>query len=402
MKILHTADWHLGHRLHEQSQFEEQSQFLNWLEVYIHDNQIDVLLISGDVFDTGVPSAQSQTMYYNFLINLKKTSCQHVVITGGNHDAPGTLNAPKGILHSLSIHVVGKATENIEEEVFVLSVKDEKVIIAAVPFLRDQDIRRAVAAESFEQIGNRYKMALIKHYKEVAEYCKTLKTNTIPAIAMGHLFAIGGSTSESEQTIYVGNLGDIGAGDFPEVFDYVALGHLHRAQKIDNLDRIRYSGSPYMLSFSEIEHKKKIILLQTDNEKINSLEEIDVPLFRQIRRIRGSYEECVTQLLALDTEEYELKPWVEVILNNEINTYFGFSEIHKAAEGLNLEVLKVTLKNERKIAGLEKLIQNAQNVNELSPNKVFELKCREQHFDLDANPEILDAFNEVLQIAREG
>jgi exonuclease SbcD len=85
MKILHTADWHLGHRLHEQSQFEEQCQFLNWLELYINDSQIDVLLISGDIFDTGVPSAQSQKMYYDFLINLKKTSCQHVVITGGNH-----------------------------------------------------------------------------------------------------------------------------------------------------------------------------------------------------------------------------------------------------------------------------------------------------------------------------
>lgn len=402
MKILHTADWHLGHRLHEQSQYDEQFKFLNWLEVYINDNQIDILLISGDIFDTGVPSAQSQKLYYDFLVNLKKTSCQHIVITGGNHDAPGTINAPRELLHSLSIHVVGKATDQIEDEVFILSVKGEKIIIAAIPFLRDQDIRRAVAAESFEQIGNRYKMALINHYTEIAEYCKTLKTEDIPIIVMGHLFAIGGSTSESEQTIYVGNLGDIGAGDFPDIFDYVALGHLHRAQKIDNLDHIRYSGSPYTLSFSELEHDKKIILIETKSGNIAKIEEVDIPPFRQLRRISGSYEECITQLLLLDKEIHELKPWVEVILNNTSNTNIGYSEIHKEADGLNLEVLKVTLQNERKMAGLEKLIENAKHINDLSPIEVFKLKCSEQDFDLDKNPDIMDAFHEVLQIAKLG
>ena len=98
MKILHTSDWHLGHRLHEQSQYEEQSQFLDWLETYIKTEEVSVLLVSGDVFDSGVPSTQSQKMYYDFLIKLTQSTCQHVVITGGNHDAPGTINAPKALL----------------------------------------------------------------------------------------------------------------------------------------------------------------------------------------------------------------------------------------------------------------------------------------------------------------
>ena len=211
MKILHTADWHLGHRLLEQSQLEEQTLFLNWIENHIIEQKIDVLLISGDVYDTGAPSSQSQKMYYDFLIKLKKTSCQSVVITGGNHDSPGILNAPREVLQALSINVVGKATENIEDEIFELIINDEKVLIAAVPYLRDGDIRRAVAGETFEELSDKYKTALINHYQESAAHCKAINTDKVPVIAMGHLFAIGGSISDSEQNIYVGSLGHIGA-----------------------------------------------------------------------------------------------------------------------------------------------------------------------------------------------
>jgi len=397
MKILHTSDWHLGHRLHEQSQYEEQSRFLNWLKAYINERQIDVLLVAGDIFDTGVPSTQSQKLYYDFLIDLTKTHCKHIVVTGGNHDAPGTLNAPKELLSALSIRVVGKATEEISEEVFELSVNDDKVIIAAVPYLRDQDIRRAVASESFDQIGERYKTALINHYTEIANHCTNINSENVPLIAMGHLFVIGGSTSDSEQTIYVGNLGDIRAGDFPDNFDYVALGHLHRYQKAGNSENIRYSGSPYMLSFSESGYSKKVVIIETEANQIKEIREAGIPKFREILKVRGSIEECIAKLKLIDLEPHELTPWVEVLLDNASNTRLGFSEINKSAENLKLEVLKVSLKNERKIAGLEQQIKNAQDIKELSPLEVFKLKCKEQEFELEERPEILDAFNEVFQ-----
>lgn len=401
MKILHTSDWHLGHRLHEQSQYDEQFLFLQWLEKYIQSQKIDVLLISGDVFDTGAPSNQSLKLYYDFLINLKKTNCQHIVITGGNHDAPGTLNAPKELLQALSIHVVGKAAEQIHDEVFHLKVHNEDVIIAAVPYLRDQDIRRAIAGESFEDIDNRYKSALKNHFTEIAEYCESIKTKNTPVIAMGHLFAVGGTTSESEQTIYVGNLGNIGADDFPSTFDYIALGHLHRPQIIDGNQHIRYSGSPYILSFSEVGQSKKIVVIETDNGKINSIQEDVIPNFRKIHRISGNPDECIAQLHTIDTEKPELKQWVEVILDNSSNVGIGYSDIRKACEELDLEVLKVSLKNERNIAGLERLIDNNQQIKELTPLEVFNLKCKEQQFDIENNPEIKDAFYEILQTIQE-
>jgi exonuclease SbcD len=399
MKILHTADWHLGHRLHEQSQMEEQMLFLSWIENYIIDNTIDVLLISGDVFDTGSPSNQSLEMYYSFLVKLKATTCKSIIITGGNHDSPGTLNAPKHILDALSIKVVGKATENIEDEVFEIEVNGEKVIIGAVPYLRDGDIRRAVAGESFDELTVKYKTALINHYRTSADHCKLININHAPVIAMGHLFATGGSVSDSEQNIYVGTLGHIGAEDFPTYFDYVALGHLHRPQIIGGNDKIRYSGSPNILSFSEIKYAKKVIVLTIENNKINKIEEDVIPRFREFYRLNGTLIECVAQFSNIISNSFNLKPWVEIILNenNTINT----DDLKIEAEKYSFEILKTSLKNQRKIKGIDELLENAKSIKELLPTEVFELKCEEMGFDLKERPEIWDAFNEILQLAKK-
>lgn len=400
MKILHTSDWHLGHRLHEQSQFQEQLLFLKWLENYIEQNKIDILLIAGDIFDTGVPSTQSQKMYYDFLINLTKTCCKHIVIIGGNHDAPGTINAPKELLSALSINVVGKSTEDVKNEVFLLPVKNETAIIAAVPYLRDQDIRRAIAGETFEEVGDRYKNALINHYTKIAEYCKKINEANYPIIAMGHLFCIGGSTSDSERSIYVGNLGDIGANDFSDIFDYIALGHLHRPQKVGGKKHIRYSGSPYILSFSEINYDKNIVVIETKNNKIINIEDVIIPKFRKIFRITGTIDDCITQLIKEDEKQYDLTPWVELIIDNS-KEKISFSEINRIAENLSIGVLKKTLKNKKEVLGLEQLVKNSKSIKELSPIEVFKMKCKEEDFDLNKNVEILDAFNEILQIVRE-
>lgn len=401
MKIIHTSDWHLGHRLYEQSQYAEQLKFLNWLEVYINDNQIDVLLIAGDVFDTGVPATQSQKMYYDFLINLRDTHCQHIIITGGNHDAPGTINAPQALLKALSIHVVGRAPENVADEVFALTVDDEQIIVAAVPYLRDQDIRRAVAGESFDELSERYKTALVNHYRAVAEACQKINKVAVPVIGMGHLFAIGGATSESEQSIYIGNLGDIGAADFPEIFDYLALGHLHRPQQVAKLEHIRYSGSPTVLSFSEINYPKQVVVIETAQDEIKTITQATIPKFRQLNQVSGSVVECIAQLKVIDAEPHDLTPWVDVGLNDPANSSIAYAEIRQAAAELDLKVLRTTVAKERAVAGLEKLIETSKSIKELSPLEVFKLKCKESEFDLDDQPELLDAFNEALQLASE-
>ncbi|AUC84184.1 exonuclease sbcCD subunit D [Polaribacter sp. ALD11] len=395
MKILHTADWHLGHRLHENSQFEEQNLFLSWVENYIITEKIDVLLISGDVFDTGSPSNQSLEMYYSFLVKLKGTSCKSIIITGGNHDSAGTLNAPKHILNALSIKVVGKATEKMEDEVFKIEINNEKVIIAAVPYLRDGDIRRAVAGESFDELTDKYKTALINHYDAAAAQSELINTTDAPVIAMGHLFATGGSVSDSEQNIYVGTLGHIGANDFPAYFDYIALGHLHRPQIIGRNERVKYAGSPHILSFSEINYDKKIVVLTLENNIISKIDDVVVPRFREFHKLTGTMSECMQQFPNIVSNSFQLTPWVEIVLNenNTINT----DELKKEAEKYSFEILKTALKNQRKNKGIEELLENTKSIKELLPTEVFQLKCEEMGYDLKKSPKVWDAFNEILQ-----
>lgn len=401
MKILHTSDWHLGHRLYEQSQGEEQLLFLKWLKDCVVENSIDVLLVAGDIFDTSVPSTQSQKLYYDFLISMRETNCKHIVITGGNHDAPGTINAPKELLHALSVRVVGKATENIADEVFELEVGGEKIIVAAIPYLRDQDIRRAVAGESFDEIGERYQKALTNHYRAIADYSKSINHEDVPVVAMGHLFAIGGKPSDSEQRIYVGNLGDIHASDFPTYFDYIALGHLHRPQIVEKHDKIRYSGSPYVLSFSEVGYEKQVIVLDTDKHEIQDIQWIKVPAFRPVIKIKGSFDHCVYEMNEVKISEYQLTPWVEVLLDIEDHQGNEYEGIYKVAEDMVLDVLKVSFAKTKDVIGLNELESKAKNLKEFSPMEVFELKCQEMNYDLEKHPEVLDAFNEILQIVTE-
>ncbi len=396
MKILHTADWHLGHRLHENSQEKEQQHFLKWLKQLIIDHQIDLLLVAGDIFDSGFPSTQTQKMYYDFLVDLfKTTTCSSAIITGGNHDSPGTLNATQNLLDALSIKVVGKSTGNPEDEVFLLDIKGEKLMVAAVPYLRDQDIRRAVAGESYDDLTERYKRALIKHYHEVANYCLATNRHNAPIIAMGHLFAVGGSLSGSEQNIYVGNLGHIGANDFPKIFDYIALGHLHRAQLVGGNERIRYSGSPYILSFGEIHYPKQVIEITISNNIIQSIDQIEIPRFREIYSLTGTKKEVLAQFDLVTSNEYGLTPWVEIILDETEAVVTDDLKDEAAKRGF--EILKISLKNfDRKLIGLEDQFQQSPDVKELDPVEVFRLKCQEQHIDLDKRPQLLDAYMEIL------
>ncbi len=399
MKILHTSDWHLGHRLHDQVQTQEQELFLKWLLDTISSEQVDVLLISGDIFDTGTPSTLSLKMYYDFLVQLHASDCKHVIVTGGNHDSPGTLNAPKELLETLAVKVVGKATEDLADEVFKLTVGTESIVVAAVPYLRDQDIRKAVAGEQFDDITERYKTALIQHYSEVAEKSIAINSAQYPMIAMGHLFAVGGTVSDSEQNIYVGNLGHIGAEDFPSCFDYIALGHLHRPQIVGGNPKVRYAGSPVILSFSEINQVKKVLILETKNNKIDAVIDREIPRFREVIRVKGNLELCEEKLQAVASNQYHLTPWVEVVLEDELHSALGAGAINKIADTLDLEVLKVSLNTQRSIVGLEELTANTRHVKELSPLHVFKMKCEEMEFDLEKNKTVLDAFNEALQIA---
>ena len=273
LNILHTSDWHLGRRLYGRLRYDEFESFLQWLQDTISAQKVDILIVAGDIFDTMTPSNKAQALYYEFLGKVSKSCCQHVVIVAGNHDSPTFLDAPSNVLKFLNVHVIGTACEDVSDEVLVLEDKDNHphCIIAAVPYLRDRDVRSTQAGESAQTKDANVIAGIRAHYDKVADIAKTaqaelIKTHHrhIPIIATGHLFAAGGKTTDDDgvRELYVGSLGKISADMFDDSFDYVALGHLHVPQRVGGCAHIRYSGSPIAMGFGETHQQKQVLLIQ--------------------------------------------------------------------------------------------------------------------------------------------
>lgn len=273
LTILHTSDWHLGRRLYGRMRYEEFEAFLSWLQETISAQKVDVLIVAGDIFDTMTPSNRAQALYYEFLGKVSKLYCEHIVIVAGNHDSPTFLDAPSQVLKFLNVHVIGTACDDLNDEVLVLDAVDgtPHCIIAAVPYLRDRDVRGSHAGESMDCKDANVIKGIRAHYDEVASIAKARQEHLsnahqrhIPIIATGHLFAAGSKTTEDDgvRDLYVGSLGQISADMFDDGFDYVALGHLHVPQRVGGCEHIRYSGSPIAMGFGEAKQQKQVLLVE--------------------------------------------------------------------------------------------------------------------------------------------
>lgn len=319
MKILHTSDWHLGRSLYGRKRYEEFSAFLDWLVQTVEDEKIDALLIAGDVFDTSTPSNRAQELYYRFLCRVSASCCRHVVVVAGNHDSPSFLNAPKELLRTLHVHVIGSMTEAVADELLVLYQSDKpEAIICAVPYLRDKDIRTAEPGESIDDKNAKLVEGLKKHYADVCALAEKKRNefidaghDVIPIVAMGHLFTAGGKTVDGDgvRELYVGSLAHIELDVFPSTIDYFALGHLHVSQAVGNTPNIRYCGSPIPMGYGEAAREKKVIRIEF-NGITPDIQELPVPSFQQLLRIVGSWEEICAKVEELKTKESTA--WLEI------------------------------------------------------------------------------------------
>ncbi|MFW2177809.1 MULTISPECIES: exonuclease SbcCD subunit D C-terminal domain-containing protein [unclassified Moraxella] len=295
LTLLHTSDWHLGRRLYNQPRYDEFAQFLSWQTHVIDTHQVDVLLIAGDIFDTSTPSNQAQTLYYQFLNAVNHTACRHVVIVAGNHDSPSFLDAPKTLLKGFDIHVIGAIGEDLSEEILVLNDANgiPELIVVAVPYLRDRDVRTVGNAENLDTKERKLTAGIQAHYEAVTSLAIAKQTELqqqigkpIPMVATGHLFAVGGETVEGDgvRELYVGSLAHVRGEMFDPCFDYVALGHLHVPQAVGGLAHIRYSGSPIAMGFGESRQQKQVHLVRFfADEKL-----LTQPIFPLIKTLNES------------------------------------------------------------------------------------------------------------------
>lgn len=320
MKILHTADWHLGQLFHEYDRTFEHQAFLNWLFDTIKTEEIEVLLVSGDVFDISNPSASSIKMFYSFLQNAtKENPLLQIIITAGNHDSASRLESPKPLLEYSNIHIIGTIEKNedgsIDYEKLTIPLRNKSGKIEswclAIPFLRIGDYPNVPNAE------NPYAAGVTELYKEAFAFAKTKKSAEQTIIAMGHLHTNHAEVTDMDKTerLIMGGVECINATAFDSEIKYVALGHIHKAQRIGGNEHIRYSGSPLPMSFSERNYKHQVIIFELENE-ITDLKSVEIPIATPLLRIPLKAEPLEEVLLKLhqlpEKNNDEQAPYLEI------------------------------------------------------------------------------------------
>ncbi len=403
MKFLHTSDWHLGRSLYGRKRYGEFGAFLDWLVKLVNERSIDCLLVAGDVFDTPAPSNRAQALYYRFLHRIAASSCGHVIIIGGNHDSPTFLNAPRQLLRSLDVHVIGAMPDDPREEVIVLKNHrgEAEAVVCAVPYLRDRDIRSSRAGETVAEKNTRLLDGLRTHYDTVCQLAAQRRPaeKTIPLVAMGHLFTSGATTVEDDgvRELYVGSLLRLEAGAFPETIDYLALGHLHTAQKVAGREHMRYCGSPLPMGFGEASRKKVVIEVEF-RDNIPRIDEIAVPCFKHLLRIRGTLDDIDKAIAALGEREENI--WLEIEYEGMEGTGTIRERLEEMIDNTPLEILRV--KNRRLTEAVLRRGNAGETLDDLDVFDVFDrlldahdVKGHERDSLVAAYREIVTSLNEA-------
>lgn len=400
MKIIHTADWHLGQRLQDFDRLAEHQLFLDWLLNVLKKESIDALLVAGDVFDTNHPPNAALAQYYNFLVNASQY-CANLIIVGGNHDSPATLNAPHHLLKRLNIHVIGKACEDISQQIIPIK-RGEKIVgvIAAVPFLRQRDIRRTTAGETYTEKVERIKQGIKNHYQALADLVAPYKAEGLPVVATGHLTAVGSGVtkediSDSERAIYIGNQGNVGADVFPALFDYVALGHIHKPKLVDvNRPHIRYAGAPIPLSISEIKDKKQIVIVDWLYKTMNIICK-PIPSFRKLLLLKGDLNTVLAAMQNFE-EHSEVRPTlVEVRLELEKEEPSLHEQIKLVASQNELAVLRTKVQYKLHPTDLATQLEQQISLDDLTPLEVFLKKCENVNEAADEESDLVLTFKDL-------
>lgn len=394
MRFLHTSDWHLGQKFQFRDRIAEHEKALQWLRQIIDNQSIDCLIIAGDIFDIGNPPNYARRMYYRFLTSLLDSSCQYIIIIGGNHDSPAMLNAPKELLESLNMYVVGTTTGKLEDQ--IIELKNDKneleAVVAAVPFLRDKDLRSSVSGETGMQRIAAIRQGIKKHYDSVSDVIHNYKNQKIPLVAVGHLYVKGAYAAEERANIYIGDKENIEAEQFSTIFDYVALGHIHRAQSFKDNERVQYSGSLIPLSFSETKDDKIVKIIDINDGDVE-VKDIPVPLFRRLKSIKLPFEELKSRLKKLH-EDYkeELSVWVDAVVTDEKMIPNLEMELRAFVKDLNVELLKIrTIFQSKSYQITDANI----DLKDLKPMDVFLQKCAAEGLDEQETNELKATFLEL-------
>ncbi|MBI9034242.1 MAG: exonuclease subunit SbcD [Bacteroidales bacterium] len=405
MRLLHTSDWHLGKKLYEIDFEQHHRLFLDWLLETIENERIDVLLIAGDIFDQAHPPKAAERLYYDFLKKMYRSRCKQVIVTGGNHDSTGTLEAPKDVLEVINVSTIGAVNGDIQDQIIEISDENGELeaVVAAVPFLRDKDIRKALAGESYDEKVLQIKEGIIRHYAQLGDYCAAEYSLEIPLIATGHLFVHGvSSDAESVREIQLGNLAGVEASMFHSRFDYVALGHIHKPQNVNAPMPVRYSGAPIALSFSERNYEHSVTLIDTLKKPLNP-EAILVPHFRELVSLNGTYEEIQIKLSVLNGDP-KMPTLVELQFEEENHDLAILPKVDALVEEVNkltatkgVHIARKRIHFSKATTGADELFDQVVDIDSLTVGDIFEMRMEEEEIPDQTQEQLRMAFKEIQE-----
>ena len=398
MRILHTSDWHIGRRIENIPLAQEFDLFVQWLTQVIEERQIDAMIVAGDIFDTGMPSIAAQRQYYTTIAKLANTRLQKIIIINGNHDSANFLLAPSIILSGLKTHLSAGLPRNLEDLIITLPKDDPQVVIAAVPYLRDIDIINFFQDRA-ESLDTEKNIAALYHL--VAKLVKDYKKQGLPVIVTGHLFVSDSAHDEQEHSDYtLGGLIDVRSSQLPDIFDYYALGHVHRPWKQNNRN-VYYCGNPFFMGLNDIKTgiEKGVNIIDTQN--ITNITRLNTPLWRQMVQFQGDFDHICEQIKNFENTGI-LSPAYGFV---KITDYPGNKPIDQLYEYLvsinpdNIQIIKAIFPP-KQMAGKTNN-QDLSTLKEYSPREILQFHLDRNGFDKKTTEQLMQTFDQLLTIYRQ-
>ncbi|MCD8060168.1 MAG: exonuclease SbcCD subunit D C-terminal domain-containing protein [Bacteroides fragilis] len=405
IRILHTADWHLGQTFFGYDRTQEHEHFLDWLAGVLTKNKIDVLIVAGDVFDVSNPSAASQRMFYRFIHRVTTENPRlQLVVVAGNHDSAARLESPLPLLQEMRTEIKGivrKQNGKIDYEHLLVELKNAagevEALCLAVPFLRQGDY------PVVETEGNPYAEGVKELYARLLKYALKKRTDGQALVAVGHLLATGSEIAEKDHSerIIIGGLESVSPESFPEQIVYTALGHIHKAQRVSGRENIRYAGSPLPMSFAEKHYHHGVVKVTLDEGWAVEIEKLEyTPLVRLLSipaTEAAAPDEVLDELRGLELPEDEPMPYLEVKVKLSEPEPMLRQQVEEILEGKPVRLARIVSFYRQAAEGsVEEEVLTA-GLQEMNPLQIVKATF-ENSYQTEMPEELVNLFQEACRI----
>lgn len=421
IRILHTADWHLGQTFFGYDREAEQEAFLSWLAGQIHENEIDALVVAGDVFDVSNPSAAAQRMYYRFIYEVTAANpALQIVIVAGNHDSAARLEAPLPLLQAMRTEVRGVVRKSegggVDLDHLCVELKNRQgeaeVLCLAVPFLRQGDYPAVAestttaadssSADCSSVSRNPYADGVRELYRRLIQHALLRRKAGQAVLAMGHLQATGAEIAErdySERTV-IGGLECVSPDVFDGAIAYTALGHIHKSQRVSGRENVRYAGSPLPMSFAEKNYHHGVVMVTFEDGRATDICRLACPQLVPMVSVpvgEPALPGEVLRLLKVLPDRSGEAPYLEVKVLLEEPEPLLRQQIEEALAGKNYRLARI-VSAYRKEEKNEKREEQAcaEGLQEMSPLQIAQ-STFEKIYQTDMPDELVALFQEAFR-----